>query len=286
MSESYVRERDDFPAEEEEDASEDDFPAEEMDGAGDALPEELAERFRQIREEQERQLDQEAAAARERKLETQRRRQLNERLEESKRRRVHCQLAKVNVRAASARPHTAASQGPLRPGGRRPSCSPDAGVPYSRDDHLMGWDFDGMMEAVGACDGALRGRGSKQLTECTATRWDAFTRRCSLAAPRSAAGSACSRCHGGTSSSSAAGPCRGGGSGTLTLLGAKFGLHSHPGDFPFVAEIMEGFVAADPPCCGTTSTHSIPAAGIGTAAPTAESISEHGGRQWLGAHLK
>ena len=71
---------------------------------------------------------------------------------------------------------------------------------------------------------------------------------------------------------------------TLTLLGAKFGLHSHPGDFPFVAEIMEGFVAADPPCCGTTSTHSIPAAGIGTAAPTAESISEHGGRQWLGAH--
>ena len=172
MSESYVRERDDFPAEEEEDASEDDFPAEEMDGAGDALPEELAERFRQIREEQERQLDQEAAAARERKLETQRRRQLNERLEESKRRRVHCQLAKVNVRAASARPHTAASQGPLRPGGRRPSCSPDAGVPYSRDDHLMGWDFDGMMEAVGACDGALRGRGSKQLTECTATRWD------------------------------------------------------------------------------------------------------------------
>jgi len=73
---------------------------------------------------------------------------------------------------------------------------------------------------------------------------------------------------------------------TLTLLGAKFGLHSHPGDFPFVAEIMEGFVAADPPCCGTTSTHSIPAAGIGTAAPTAESISEHRGRQWLGAHLK
>ena len=161
MSESET----DFPAEEEEDASEDDFPAEEMDGAGDALPEELAERFRQIREEQERQLDQEAAAARERKLETQRRRQLNERLEESKRRRVHCQLAKVNVRAASARPHTAASQGPLRPGGRRPSCSPDAGVPYSRDDHLMGWDFDGMMEAVGACDGALRGRGSKQLRE-------------------------------------------------------------------------------------------------------------------------
>ena len=165
MSESDVR---DFPAEEEEDASEDDFPAEEMDGAGDALPEELAERFQQIREEQERQLDQEAAAARERKLETQRRQQLNERLEESKRRRVHCQLAKVNVRAASARPHTAASQGPLRPGGRRPSCSPDAGVPYSRDDHLMGWDFDGMMEAVGACDGALRGRGSKQLTDLEA----------------------------------------------------------------------------------------------------------------------
>ena len=33
---------------------------------------------------------------------------------------------------------------------------------------------------------------------------------------------------------------------TLTLLGAKFGLHSHPGDFPFVAAIMEAFVAADP----------------------------------------
>ena len=58
-----------------------------MDGAGDALPEELAERFRQIREEQERHLAQEAAAAREREL------------EESKRRRVHCQLGKVNVPA-------------------------------------------------------------------------------------------------------------------------------------------------------------------------------------------
>ena len=33
---------------------------------------------------------------------------------------------------------------------------------------------------------------------------------------------------------------------TLTLLGAKFGLHSHPGDFPFVAALMEAFVAADP----------------------------------------
>jgi len=152
-----------------------------MDGA---LPEELAERFRQIREEQERQLDQEAAAARERKLETQRRRQLNERLEESKRRRVHCQLAKVNVRAASARPHTAASQGPLRPGGRRPSCSPDAGVPYSRDDHLMGWDFDGMMEAVGACDGALRGRGSKQLTDLEAWVAPVFASNASSAPPR------------------------------------------------------------------------------------------------------
>ena len=34
---------------------------------------------------------------------------------------------------------------------------------------------------------------------------------------------------------------------TLTLLGTKFGLRSHqPGDFPFVAAIMEKFVAAEP----------------------------------------
>ena len=151
MSES----EDDFAAEEEEDASEDDFPAEEVEGAGDALPEELAERFRQIREEQERHLAQEAAAARERELEEQRQRQLNEGLEESKRRRVHCQLGKVNVPALLRHvrtrlplkgPFDLAAEGPAAL--RRLVCrAREMIIPW--DD-----DFDAMMEAL---RGALRG---------------------------------------------------------------------------------------------------------------------------------